>query len=93
MHPGAEIASLTRYGSERMVDIALAGGNLYLTVMRAMLEGFIGMGCVSTDAHIVEINGPIGRMRQTALGEAGRRSLRKAARPVSDAATTPTPST
>ena len=32
--------------------------------MRAMLEGFIDMGCVSADARIVEINGPIGRMRR-----------------------------
>jgi hypothetical protein len=63
MHPGFEIASLTRYGAEPMDDVALAGGYLYLTVMRAMLEGFIDMGCVSADARIVEINGPIGRMR------------------------------
>jgi hypothetical protein len=64
MHPGFEIASLTRYGAEPMDDVALAGGHLYLTVMRAMLEGFINMGCVSADARIVEINGPIGRMRR-----------------------------
>jgi hypothetical protein len=64
MHPGAEIASLTRYGSEPMVDVALAGGHVYLRVMHAMLDGFIGMGCVSADARIIEINGPIGRMRQ-----------------------------
>ena len=64
MHPGFEIASLTRYGAEPMDDVALAGGHLYLTVMRAMLEGFIDMGCVSADARIVEINGPIGRMRR-----------------------------
>jgi hypothetical protein len=32
--------------------------------MRAMLAGFIDMGCVSADARIVEINGPIGRMRR-----------------------------
>lgn len=63
MHPGAEIASLTRYGSEPIDDVALVGGHLYLTVMRAMLEGFVDMGCVDADAHVVEINGPIGRMR------------------------------
>jgi hypothetical protein len=51
MHPGAEIASLTRYRSEPMEDVAFAGGRLYLTVM-----------CVSADTHIVEINGPIGHM-------------------------------
>jgi hypothetical protein len=64
MHPGFEIASLTRYGAEPINDVALAGGHLYLTVMRAMLDGFIDMGCVSVDARIVEINGPIGRMRR-----------------------------
>jgi hypothetical protein len=64
MRPGYEIASLTGYGAEPMVDVALVGGHLYLKVMRAMLEGFIGMGCVSGDAHIVEINEAIGRMRQ-----------------------------
>jgi len=31
---------------------------------RAMLAGFIDMGCVSADARIVEINGPIGRLRR-----------------------------
>jgi hypothetical protein len=30
MHPGAEIASLTRYGSEPMVDVALARGSSLL---------------------------------------------------------------
>jgi hypothetical protein len=35
-----------------------------MTVMRGMLTGFIRMGCVSADANIVEINGPIGRMRR-----------------------------
>jgi hypothetical protein len=64
MHPSAEIGSLTRYGTEPLVDVALAGGHLYLTVMRALVKGFIDMGCVSTNAQIVEINGPIGRMRQ-----------------------------
>jgi hypothetical protein len=44
--------------------MAAVGGHLYLTVMRARLAGFIDMGCVSADARIVEINGPIGRMRR-----------------------------
>jgi hypothetical protein len=47
-----------------MVDVALVGGHVYLTVMRTVLEGFISMGRVSAAAHIVEINGSIGRMRQ-----------------------------
>jgi hypothetical protein len=64
VHPGAEIASLTRYGEEPIHDIALVGGRLYLTVMRALLEGFIGMGCVNSDARITEINSSIGLMRR-----------------------------
>jgi hypothetical protein len=46
-----------------MEDVALVGGRLYLTVMRAWLKGFIDMRYVSSNARIVEINGPIGRMR------------------------------
>jgi hypothetical protein len=49
---------------EPMDDVALVGGHLYLTVMRAMPAGFIDMGCVNADARIVEINGPIDRMRR-----------------------------
>lgn len=64
MHPGHEIASMSRYGREPFGDVALAGGGLYLTVMSAMLTGFQRMGCVATDATVTTINGPIGRMRQ-----------------------------
>lgn len=64
MDPGAEIASMTRYGHEPFVGVALVGGGLYLTVMRAMLAGFQRMACVVPDASITTINGPIGRMRQ-----------------------------
>ena len=64
VHAGAEIATLTRHGEEPMQDVALAGGHLYLEVMRAMLDGFIKMGCVLPSARVTEINGPIGRMRQ-----------------------------
>ncbi|MGE0233531.1 MAG: hypothetical protein AB7O39_17175 [Flavobacteriaceae bacterium] len=64
MHPGAEIASMTRHGREPFVDVALVGGGLYLTVMCAMLAGFRRMGCVVPDASVTAINGPIGRMRQ-----------------------------
>ncbi|NRP76121.1 hypothetical protein ILFOPFJJ_07045 [Ensifer psoraleae] len=35
MHPGAEIASMSRYGRAPCHDIALVGGHLYLDVMRA----------------------------------------------------------
>jgi len=64
MHPGAEIASITRYASEPMEDVALAGGHLYLDVMHAFLEGFRAMGAIEPEARIVEINGPIGLMRR-----------------------------
>lgn len=42
----------------------MVGGGLYLKVMRALLARFENMGCVETGAAIVEINGPIGRMRR-----------------------------
>lgn len=64
VHPGVEIASMARYGREPFGDVALVGGGLYLTVMRAMLEGFQRMECVHSDARVTIINGPIGRMRQ-----------------------------
>ena len=48
----------------RLVTSPWSAGGLYLTVMRAMLEGFQRMGCVLPDARITTINGPIGRMRQ-----------------------------
>lgn len=64
MHPGHEIASMSRYGREPFGDVALVGGGLYLTVMSAMLAGFQRMGCVATDAAVTTINGSIGHMRQ-----------------------------
>lgn len=64
MHPGAEIASLSGYGREPFDEVALVGGDLYLEVMRALLAGFERMGCVEPGAAVIEINGPIGRMRQ-----------------------------
>lgn len=64
MHPGAEIASLSRYGAEPFDEVALVGGELYLRVMRAMLGGFRDMRCVTPDATLTEINGPIGIMRR-----------------------------
>lgn len=64
VHPGHEIASLARYGEAAFTDVAMAGGALYLTVMRAFVVGFRAMGCVTADARVREINGPTGRMRQ-----------------------------
>lgn len=64
MHPGAEIASLSRHGVEPFDDVALVGGGLYLQVMRSFLAGFRQMRCVAADARVSEINAPIGMMRQ-----------------------------
>ena len=54
MHPGHEIASLTRYGAGPIEDIALVRGHLYLGVTRAMLAGFRAMGCVLDHAGVTE---------------------------------------
>ena len=64
MHPGAEIAQITDYAREPMEDVVFIGGHLYLEVMRALLEGFRAMGAIEPEARIVEINGPIGLMRE-----------------------------
>ena len=64
MHPGAEIAQITRYAREPMEDVALVGGHLYLDVMRPLLGGFHDMGAIEPEAQIVEINGPIGLIRR-----------------------------
>lgn len=63
VHPGAEIASLSRYGKEPFQEVALVGGGLYLTVMRAFAEGFREMGCITDDARVREFKVPIGTMR------------------------------
>jgi hypothetical protein len=64
IHPGAEIAGLTRHGADPVEEIALVGGRLYVEVMHALVRGFVEMGCVRRDARVSVINGPIGRMRQ-----------------------------
>lgn len=64
-HPGMHIYSLC--GGARPIafrEVALAGGHLYLDVMRHLAGLFRAKGYVAPDAEIVEINGPIGRMRQ-----------------------------
>lgn len=63
-HPGCEIASLAYHGTRPFTDIALVGGGLYLKVMRAFLDGFREMRCITPDARITEINAGIGMMRQ-----------------------------
>jgi hypothetical protein len=59
-----QISVLSELGSTPFSDVALVGGQLYLTVMRNFVAGFKELGSVSQDARIVEINGPIGLMRQ-----------------------------
>jgi hypothetical protein len=61
INPSAVLRSTrTALFSWRVSDVALVGGGLYLTVMRAMLAGFQRMGCVLPDARVTTINGPIG---------------------------------
>jgi hypothetical protein len=66
--PQAEIWSLAQHAvrPERGVfdEVCLAGGGLYIKVMRSMIESFKEMGRVAPDARVTVINGPIGRMRQ-----------------------------
>ena len=73
-HPGCEIASLAHHGTRPFTEVALVGGGLYLKVMRAFLEGFGEMRCITPDAQITEINAGIGVMRQRLRSwlEAGR---------------------
>jgi len=64
MHPGAEIALLSKSGREAFEEVALVGGGLYLKVMQAFLVGFVGMGCIVPGARLHTVNGSIGRMRR-----------------------------
>ncbi|MBB3989462.1 hypothetical protein GGR19_000867 [Croceicoccus naphthovorans] len=66
--PGCQIASLSNHGTRPFTDVALAGGHLYIALMRAFLDGFRNLRCIAPDARITEINGPIGIMRQQIRG-------------------------
>lgn len=66
--PGRQIASLSNHGTRPFTDVALAGGQLYLKVMRSFLEGFRDLRCVAPDARVTEINAGIGIMRQQVRG-------------------------
>lgn len=66
--PGCQIASLSHHGARPFTDVALAGGQLYLKVMRSFLDGFRELRCVAPDAHVTEINAGIGVMRQQVRG-------------------------
>lgn len=59
-----EITSMSRFGDKPFDDIAIAGGHLYLTVMRSFLRGFIELGGVTPDAKVTVINNTIGLMRR-----------------------------
>jgi len=63
-HPGMHIAKMVRRGDRPIADVALVGGWLYLRVMRALIGEFQQLGKVTSEARIVEINGPIGIMRR-----------------------------
>ena len=59
-----EIASLTNHGERPFTEIGLAGGHLYLRVMRSFVSEFRGRNFISPDAPLTEINAPIGIMRR-----------------------------
>ena len=69
----AEIVHLTYYGERPFTDVAIAGGRLYLDVMRNLVElfkqshwdGFENTPpYVKPEARVTEINGSIGIMRK-----------------------------
>lgn len=64
-HPGCEIYALTDSGRIQFSEVCLVGGGIYLEVMRSFVDGFKGLKCLPRDVSIIEINGPIGKMRQS----------------------------
>lgn len=58
------LASMSQFGDAPFDEVALVGGHLYLTVMRAFIPDFIRLGGIRADAPIVEINNTIGLMRR-----------------------------
>lgn len=59
-----EMASLTEHGERPFTDVAIAGGHIYLKVMKSFLAAFRDRGYVAAHASVTEINAPIGIMRQ-----------------------------
>ena len=59
------IARMTNDGAAKFSEVCLVGGHLYLDVMRSFVEGFRREKCLPRSARVVEINGPIGLMRQS----------------------------
>lgn len=72
-----EMASLTEHGDRPFTDVAIAGGHIYIKVMRSFLAAFRDHGYLAPHASVTEINAPIGIMRQQMgrwlTGAAGRR--------------------
>ena len=58
------MASLSEHGDRPFTDVAIAGGHIYLRVMKSFLEAFRDRGYIAPDAHVTESNAPIGIMRQ-----------------------------
>ncbi len=63
--PAAEIFSMTRAIDGPFIDVAIAGGHLYIDVARSWIPGFIKSGWIAPDAPLTIINDMIGRMRQS----------------------------
>ncbi len=59
-----EMASLTNHGERPITEVALAGGHIYLQVMRAFAREFQKRGHILAHAPVTEINAPIGLMRR-----------------------------
>ena len=72
-----EMASLTEHGDRPFTDIAIAGGHIYIEVMRSFLAAFRDRSYLAPHASVTEINAPIGIMRQQLgswlAGPTGRR--------------------
>ena len=59
-----EMASRAEHGDRPFTDIAIAGGHIYLKVMKSFLAAFRNRGYIAPHAPVTEINAPIGIMRQ-----------------------------
>lgn len=59
-----EMASLTDHVERPFTEIAIAGGHLYLRVVRSFVSEFRGRCYLTADAPVAEINAPIGIMRR-----------------------------
>lgn len=62
------ITSMSKFGDEPFEEVALVGGRIYLTVMRAFIPEFIRLRGILPGANIIEINNTIGLMRRELRG-------------------------